>query len=120
VKDERIYLGHIRDAISDIRAYASVGEGAFLADRMRQDAIIRKLEIIGEAVKRLSEETRAQRPEIPWKQIAGMRDRLTHAYFGVDLGLVWRVVEWDLQALEAAVAVLVDTSNASDESRGSA
>lgn len=72
MKDERIYLEHIRDAIIDIRAYASVGEEAFLADRMRQDAIIRKLEIIGEAVKRLSEATRAQRPEIPWKRIAGM------------------------------------------------
>ena len=57
MKDERIYLGHIRDAISDIRAYASVGEEAFLSDRMRQDAIIRKPEIIGEAVKRLSEDS---------------------------------------------------------------
>jgi uncharacterized protein with HEPN domain len=109
VKDERIYLGHIRDAISDIRAYASVGEEVFLADRMRQDAIIRKLEIIGEAVKQLSEATRAQRPEIPWKRIAGMRDRLSHAYFGVDLGLVWRVVERDVQPLETAVAVLLKT-----------
>jgi uncharacterized protein with HEPN domain len=63
----------------------------WLAERMRQDAIIRKLEIIGEAVKYLFAETRASRPEIPLKQIAGMRDRLTHAYFGVDLGLVWRV-----------------------------
>jgi uncharacterized protein with HEPN domain len=104
VKDERIYLGHIRDAISDIRVYASVGKESFLAERMRQDAILRKLEIIGEAVKRLADATRARRSEIPWKQIAGMRDRLTHAYFGVDLGLVWRVVEGDLQALEAAVA----------------
>ncbi len=108
MKDERIYLGHIRDAISDIRAYASVGEEAFLSDRMRQDAIIRKLEIIGEAVKRLSDETRALRPDIPWQQIAGMRDRLTHAYFGVDLSLVWRVVEKDLQALENAAAVLME------------
>lgn len=73
---------------------------------MRQDAIIRKLEIIGEAVKQLSAETRARRPKIPWKQIAGMRDRLTHAYFGVDLGLVWRVIERDLPELETAVAVL--------------
>jgi uncharacterized protein with HEPN domain len=80
VKDDRIFLGHVRDAINDIKAYASVGEEAFLADRMRQDAMIRKLEIVGEAVKRLSEEIRAQRPEIPWKQIAGMRDRLTHAW----------------------------------------
>ena len=120
MKDERIYLGHIRDAITDIRAYASVGKESFLADRMRQDAIIRKLEIIGEAVKRLSEATKAHRPEIHWKPIAGMRDRLTHAYFGVDLGLVWRVVERDLQALETAVAVLLETSGPSDPSRGSA
>ena len=120
MKDERIYLVHIREAISDINAYASVGEEAFFADRMRQDAIIRKLEIIGEAVKRLSDQTRARRPEIPCKQIAGMRDRLTHAYFGVDLGLVWRVVERDLQALETAVAVLVETSGPSDRSKGSA
>jgi uncharacterized protein with HEPN domain len=116
VKDERIYLGYIRDAITDIRAYASVGEETFLADRMRQDAIIRKLEIIGEAVKQLSAETRARRPEIPWKQIAGMRDRLTHAYFGVDLGLVWRVVERDLQPLETAATALMETSGTSDRS----
>ncbi|MGE0813859.1 MAG: DUF86 domain-containing protein [Vicinamibacterales bacterium] len=63
---------------------------------MRQDAIIRKLEVIGEAVKHLSDETRGRHPDIPWKQIAGMRDHLTHAYFGVDLALVWRVTERDL------------------------
>ena len=78
---------------------------------MRQDAIIRKLEIIGEAVKR--EAHRAQRPEIPWKQIAGLRDRLTHAYFGVDLGLVWRVVERDLQPLEVEVAALIEARDQS-------
>ena len=74
-----------------------------MAERMRQDAIIRKLEIIGEAVKQLSEEPRLRRPEIPWKQIAGMRDHLTHAYFSVDLGLVWAVVERDLDALATAL-----------------
>lgn len=71
MKDERFYLGHIRDAISDIEKYASVGRDAFMADRMRQDAVIRKLEIVGEAVKRLSVDIRNRRPEIPWKQIAG-------------------------------------------------
>jgi uncharacterized protein with HEPN domain len=82
VKGERVYLEHIRAAIQDIGAYASAGEGAFLRERMRQDAIIRTLEIIGEAVNRLSEETRAQRRETraqpretPWKQIAGPHDR---------------------------------------------
>ena len=96
MKDESVYLGHIRDAISDIQTYASVDRATFIGDRMRQDAVIRKLEIIGEAVKQLSDGTRSRAPEIPWKRIAGMRDRLTHDYFGVDLGLVWTTVEQEL------------------------
>ena len=107
MKDERVYLGHISDAINDIEQYTSVGRDAFVAERMRQDAVIRKLEIIGEAVKQLSDATKDRRREIPWKQIAGMRDRLTHDYFGVDLALVWRVVERDLPALKAAVVALL-------------
>lgn len=110
MKDERLYLGHIREAIADIRSYAAAGEAVFLEDRMRQDAIIRKLEVIGEAVKQLSELTRRRQPEIPWRQIAGMRDHLTHAYFGVDLTLVWRVVERDLQPLDTAVTALIEAS----------
>jgi uncharacterized protein with HEPN domain len=78
VKDEHVYLGHIRDAINDIEQYTSAGRAAFMAERMRQDAVIRKLEIIGEAVKQLSNATKESRPEIPWKQIVGMRDR-SHA-----------------------------------------
>ncbi|MDP1571027.1 MAG: DUF86 domain-containing protein [Vicinamibacterales bacterium] len=110
MKDERLYLGHIQEAIADIRIYAAVGEPVFLGDRMRQDAIIRKLEVIGEAVKQLSEPTRRRHPEIPWRQIAGMRDHLSHAYFGVDLRLVWRVVERDLHALDSAVTALLEAS----------
>ena len=90
MKDERAYLGHIRYAINDIEEYAWMGRDTFMAERMRQDAVIRKLEIIDEAVKQLSDATKGRRSEIPWKQIAGMRDRLTHDYFGVDLALVWR------------------------------
>ena len=78
-----------------------------MAERMRQDAVIRKLEIIGEAVKQLSNATNESRHQTPWRQIAGMRDRLTHDYFGVDLALVWRVVERDLPALHAAVMALL-------------
>lgn len=89
-QDQRLYLSHIREAIADIRTYAAAGERAFRTDRMRQDAIIRKLKMIGEAVKQLSDETRREQPAIPWRQIAGMRDHLTHPYFAVDLGLVWR------------------------------
>jgi uncharacterized protein with HEPN domain len=101
VKDDRVYLGHIREAIHDIEEYTAGGRDAFMSDRMRQDAVIRKLEIVGEAVKHLSEETTERRPDIPWKRIAGMRDRLTHDYFGVDLALVWTAVERDVPPLRS-------------------
>lgn len=107
MKDDRVYLGHILEAVQDIEQYASAGRNAFMADRMRQDALIRKLEVIGEAVKNLSENTKQRRPEIPWRRIAGMRDRLTHDYFGVDLALVWVAVERDLPNLKTAVEQLL-------------
>jgi uncharacterized protein with HEPN domain len=107
VKDDRVYLGHILDAIHDIEQYTAGGREAFMSDRMRQDAVIRKLEIIGEAVKHLSEATTQRRPDIPWKRIAGMRDRLTHDYFGVDLALVWAAVERDVPLLRTVVEVLL-------------
>jgi uncharacterized protein with HEPN domain len=111
VKDDRFYLLHVRDAIDDVLAYTSPGREAFLAERLRQDGVIRKIEVIGEAVKGLSEETRRRCPEIPWRQIAGMRDRMIHEYFGVNLELVWAVVERDLPLLKAAVARLLDASS---------
>jgi uncharacterized protein with HEPN domain len=119
VKDDRFYLLHIRDALADLRAYASPGRDAFVAERLRQDGIIRKLEVIGEAVKGLSAETRARCPEIPWRQIAGMRDKIAHEYFGVNLQLVWMVVERDLPALEQAVAALLGNTGDDGEDESS-
>jgi uncharacterized protein with HEPN domain len=107
VKDDRIYLAHIREAIAHVGRYTSSGRDAFMNDRMQQDAVIRNLEIIGEAVKHLPDETRQQRPEIPWRRIAGMRDRLTHDYLGVDLALVWPAVEKELPPLRSAVEALL-------------
>jgi uncharacterized protein with HEPN domain len=107
VKDDSVYLGHIRDAIQDIQQYTAAGRDAFMTDRMQQDAVVRKLEIIGEAVKHLSDSITIARPEIPWRRIAGMRDRLTHDYFGVDLTLVWVVVERELPNFKAVVEDLL-------------
>ena len=107
MKDDRFYLLHIRDALADLRTYTATGRDAFFGERMRQDGVIRKLEVIGEAVKGLSAETRARCPEVPWRQIAGMRDKMIHEYFGVNLELVWAVVARDLPGLEQAVAVLL-------------
>jgi uncharacterized protein with HEPN domain len=107
VKDDRVYLEHIRDALDDIATYTNVGREVFLADRMRQDATLRKLQVIGEAVKNLSDQMKSRQPLIPWKQIAGMRDKVIHDYFGVNLAIVWAVVERDLPALETAVSALL-------------
>lgn len=107
MKDDRVYLGHILEAIQDIQRYAGAGREGFMADRMRQDALIRKLEVIGEAVKHMSDTAKQRRPDIPWRRIAGMRDRLTHDYFGVDLVLVWVAVERELPKLKTAVEMML-------------
>jgi uncharacterized protein with HEPN domain len=107
VKDDRVYLEHIRDALRDIATYTSTGRDAFFAEQMRQDATLRKLEVIGQAVKNLSEETKSHQPNVPWKQIAGMRDKVIHDYFGVNLEIVWVVIEKDLPTLERAIQALL-------------
>jgi uncharacterized protein with HEPN domain len=71
----------------------------FLKDIKTQDAVIRNIEIIGEAAKNVSEKTRGNYPEIPWKLVAGMRDKLVHHYFGVNIDIVWDVVRKDLNLL---------------------
>jgi uncharacterized protein with HEPN domain len=110
VKKDRVYLEHIRDALDDLAAYTAPGRDAFFADRMRQDATLRKLQVVGQAVKNLSQDTKAFQPQIPWKQIAGMRDKVIHDYFGVNLEIVWAVIEKELPKLEAAIAELLSKS----------
>jgi uncharacterized protein with HEPN domain len=107
MKDDGLYLGHILDSITAIETYTGGGEAAFRASPMMQDAVIRQLEIIGEATKRLSAQSRNRHPEIPWKQIAGMRDVLIHDYMGVELDEVWGVVARNLPALKHAVQALL-------------
>ena len=108
MKDDRVYLQHIRDALDDIAAYCGSDREVFIGDRMRQDATLRKLEVIGQAVKNLSEHTKSRQSEIPWKQIAGMRDKVIHDYFGVNLEIVWGVVEQELPKLRKAIAALLN------------
>jgi uncharacterized protein with HEPN domain len=107
VSGDDAYLRHIRDAIRAIDDYTREGRDQFFRDKRTQDAVIRKVEIIGEASKALSHDLRGRTADLPWRRIAGMRDRLIHQYFGVDLELVWTAVERELPALRARVEELL-------------
>jgi uncharacterized protein with HEPN domain len=100
-------LLHIRDAIDRIRTYTASGREAFFAETLVQDAVMRNLEVVGEAAKRVSDETRSQAPALPWREMAGLRDKLIHDYFGVDLALVWHVVVDELPAIHAQLDKLL-------------
>ena len=80
----------------------------FLSDTMAQDAVVRNIEILGEATKNLSDSIRERMPDVPWHSIAGMRDRLIHHYFGVNWDIVWSVVQDELPALAAKLAAALD------------
>ena len=104
MRDHSFYLKDIFHAIESIEAFtAGMNYDLFVVDDKTLSAVIRKLEIIGEAVKQLPEEFFLLHPDIQWKQIAGMRDKLIHFYFGVDPHLVWQTVQKRLPELKAAV-----------------
>ena len=107
MKDDRVYLAHILDAVERIQKYTSEGKSEFDRDEKTQDAVVRNLEIIGEATKNVSDELRSNRPDIPWRRLAGMRDKLIHEYFGVNLTIVWEVVDQELPKLGAQVSEIM-------------
>jgi uncharacterized protein with HEPN domain len=100
MKDDRVYLIHVLECIKQIEEYTIDGREEFMDSRLIQDAVIRNIEIIGEAIKRVSPGLRGQHPEIPWKEMAGMRDVLIHDYMGVDLKIVWNVVSRNLAEIK--------------------
>jgi uncharacterized protein with HEPN domain len=108
-RDDIVYLRHIRDAVGRVGSYvAGLDENRFMENPLVQDAVIRQLQVLGEAAKRLSREFRTGSPEIPWSDIAGMRNKLVHDYMGVDLEVVWETATVDIPALASRLDRLGD------------
>ncbi len=111
-KDPLIFLGHILESIELIEKYSKkLTKAKFLKNCPMQDAIIRRLEIVGEAVKNLPTSFKARYPGIPWKQMAGMRDILIHQYSTVDLPLTWKVVKEQLPPLKRKILAALKQQN---------
>ena len=103
-RDPRLYLEDILTACRRIRGYtAGMTLETFTKDDKTQDAVVRNLEIIGEAAKQLPDAVTNAMPNVPWREVRGFRDILAHKYFGVDYSIVWDAIATELPSLEAAV-----------------
>ncbi|WP_047985872.1 HepT-like ribonuclease domain-containing protein [Ornithinibacillus californiensis] len=111
MKNDKIYLLHILECIINIESYIPNGENDFFSSKLIQDAVIRNLEIVGEATKRVSKDFREQHSHVPWREMAGLRDVLIHDYFGVDNEIVWNVVEKEIPLLKDKISDLLDRLN---------
>jgi uncharacterized protein with HEPN domain len=104
-RDHRDFVNDLHQAISDIESFTEGMErDSFLRDRKTINAVIRSLEVLGEAARNIPEAIRMKYPAIPWKNIIGMRNKLIHEYFGVDVSMVWETIRIDLLPLKASIA----------------
>jgi len=103
----RIYLDYVEDIIDSIRDIESFIKGMtleeFKADRKTINAVVRSIEVIGEASKKIPASVTARYPGVPWKKMAGMRDKLIHEYFGIDLEILWKVAKEDIRSIRPAM-----------------
>ena len=107
---DKDYIEHILHAIKKINNYVEVsGKEGFFQDEMVQDAVIRNLEVIGEAVSKLSESKKTENDRVPWRQISGMRNRLIHGYMTTNLEIVWNTVEKLLPEFKREIEILSNT-----------
>jgi|SRR3989338_394686 len=97
---DKDFLGDIKEAMELIASYTKgLTYKKFLIDRKTQDAVVRNLEVIGEATNNITADFKASHPEVPWKALAGLRDKLIHFYFGIDYKIVWSIAKKELPKL---------------------
>jgi uncharacterized protein with HEPN domain len=107
-RDWRLHADDILEACGRIRrAIADVSLESFRVDELRRDAVARNIEIIGEAAKHVPDDVAARAPEIPWRNVRGMRDVLAHGYFGVSVDILWATATTKVDEIEAAVRKLI-------------
>lgn len=108
-KDPKIFLSHILESIELIENHTkAISKEKFFKNITVQDAVVRRIEIIGEAVKNLPSDYKRKHPEVEWREITGMRDKLIHEYFGVNLNVVWRTIKKDIPQLKKQISKLLE------------
>ncbi|PWU05290.1 MAG: DUF86 domain-containing protein [Terriglobia bacterium] len=115
MKDDQLYLYHMLERCDRIRRFIGPGKEAFMESEALQDAVIRNVEVIGEAAKRVSSQTRSHLAELDWKGICGMRDVLIHDYIGVDLDEVWNVASSRIPEVREALDRFLTNEKRSDK-----
>jgi uncharacterized protein with HEPN domain len=111
-REDLVYIYHIRDSINKIIEYCEdINEDNFGSKTIIQDAVIRQIEIIGEASSKLSKEFQLKFNYIPWKNIIGMRNKLIHDYFGVDINAVWETIKIDIPDLKQKIDSIIINSD---------
>lgn len=107
-RDYKVYLDDILDAVTKIRNYTSgMNLEGLKGDSRTLDAVVRNLEVIGEAAKKIPEDVRLRYPAIEWKKIAGLRDILIHEYFGIDVNIIWDIVQTKLLTLDEQIKKVI-------------
>lgn len=115
-RDYRLFIKDIMEAIEDIEAFVGdINFDNFRADKKTLSAVVWKLEVIGEATKNIPASVRSKYKDLPWKDMAGMRDKISHLYFGIDYKIVWEVIRKKLPILKPAIQKMIDDLKADKE-----